>query len=92
VEGADVVYTDVWISMGDEAEADTRREIFSTYRVHGDLMSRADSEAVFMHDMPAHRGEEVSDDMLDHPSSIVFHQAENRLHAQKAILAELMGK
>ena len=92
VEGADVVYTDVWISMGDEAEADVRREIFSTYRVSGDLMSRADSEAVFMHDMPAHRGEEISDDMLDHPSSIVFHQAENRLHAQKAILAELMGK
>ena len=92
VEGADVVYTDVWISMGDEAEVDVRRDIFSTYRVDGDLMSRADSEAVFMHDMPAHRGEEISDDMLDHPSSIVFHQAENRLHAQKAILAELMGK
>ena len=92
VEGADVVYTDVWISMGDEAEADVRRDIFATYRVDGELMSRADSEAVFMHDMPAHRGEEISDDMLDHPSSIVFHQAENRLHAQKAILAELMGK
>ena len=92
VEGADVVYTDVWISMGDEAEADVRRDIFASYRVDGELMSRADSEAVFMHDMPAHRGEEVSDDMLDHPSSIVFHQAENRLHAQKAILAELMGK
>ena len=92
VEGADVVYTDVWISMGDEAEADVRREIFSTYRVDGDLMSCADSQAVFMHDMPAHRGEEVSDDMLDHPSSIVFHQAENRLHAQKAILAELMSR
>ena len=92
VEGADVVYTDVWISMGDEAEADVRRDIFATYRVDGELMSRADSEAVFMHDMPAHRGEEISDDMLDHPNSIVFHQAENRLHAQKAILAELMGK
>ena len=92
VEGADVVYTDVWISMGDETEADVRRDIFSTYRVDGNLMSRADSEAVFMHDLPAHRGEEVSEDMLDHPNSIVFHQAENRLHAQKAILAELMGK
>ena len=92
VEGADVVYTDVWISMGDEAEADVRRDIFASYRVDGELMSRADSEAVFMHDMPAHRGEEISDDMLDHPNSIVFHQAENRLHAQKAILAELMGK
>ncbi len=92
VDGADVVYTDVWISMGDEAEADARRGIFTKYRVDGGLMSRADSEAVFMHDMPAHRGEEVSEDMLDHPRSIVFHQAENRLHAQKAILAELMGE
>ncbi len=91
VEGADVVYTDVWISMGDEPEADERREVFSTYRVTGDLMERADSSAVFMHDMPAHRGEEIDDHMLDHPQSIVFHQAENRLHAQKAILAELLS-
>ncbi len=91
VEGADVVYTDVWISMGDEAEADERRDVFSTYRVTGDLMERADKSAVFMHDMPAHRGEEIDDQMLDHPQSIVFHQAENRLHAQKAILAELLS-
>ena len=91
VEGADVVYTDVWISMGDEAEADERRGVFSTYRVTGDLMERADKSAVFMHDMPAHRGEEIDDHMLDHPQSIVFHQAENRLHAQKAILAELLS-
>ncbi len=91
VEGADVVYTDVWISMGDEAEADERREVFSTYRVTGDLMDRADESAVFMHDMPAHRGEEIDEHMLDHPQSIVFHQAENRLHAQKAILAELLS-
>ena len=91
VEGADVVYTDVWISMGDEAEADARREIFSTYRIGDALMERADKSAVFMHDMPAHRGEEIEDGMLDHPKSIVFHQAENRLHAQKAILAELLG-
>ena len=91
VEGADVVYTDVWISMGDEAEAEERREIFSTYQIDPGLMERADGAAVFMHDMPAHRGEEISDDMLDHPQSIVFHQAENRLHAQKAILAELLG-
>ena len=66
VEGADVVYTDVWISMGDEAEADERRQVFSTYRVTGDLMERADESAVFMHDMPAHRGEEIDDHMLDH--------------------------
>lgn len=91
VDGADVIYTDVWISMGDEAEADERRDVFSTYRVTGDLIDRADKAAVFMHDMPAHRGEEIDDQMLDHPQSIVFHQAENRLHAQKAILAELLS-
>ena len=91
VEGADVIYTDVWISMGDEAEADERREVFATYRVDGELMERADRSAVFMHDMPAHRGEEIDEHMLDHPQSIVFHQAENRLHAQKAILAELLS-
>ena len=89
VEGADIVYTDVWISMGDEEEADERRAIFESYRVGAGLMERADDGAVFMHDMPAHRGEEIEDDMLDHPQSIVFDQAENRLHAQKAILAEL---
>ncbi len=91
VDGADVVYTDVWISMGDEEESDVRRRVFSTYRVDERLVSRADSGAVFMHDMPAHRGEEIAEDMLDHPQSIVFDQAENRLHAQKAILAELLG-
>ena len=91
VEGADVLYTDVWISMGDEAEADERRDVFTAYRVDGNLMERADKTAVFMHDMPAHRGEEIDDDMLDHPRSIVFHQAENRLHAQKAILADLLS-
>lgn len=91
VSGADVVYTDVWISMGDEEEADERRRIFTDYRVGSKLMEQADSAAVFMHDMPAHRGEEIEPDMLDHPQSIVFDQAENRLHAQKAILAELLG-
>ena len=91
VEGADVVYTDVWISMGDEAESDERRRVFAAYRVDERLMERADKRAVFMHDMPAHRGEEISEGMLDHPQSIVFSQAENRLHAQKAILADLLG-
>ena len=90
VSGADVVYTDVWISMGDEEEADVRRQVFADYRVGSGLMELADSDAVFMHDMPAHRGEEIEPDMLDHPQSIVFHQAENRLHAQKSILAELL--
>ena len=91
VEGADVVYTDVWISMGDEEEADERRRIFDSYRVTARLMERADEGAAFMHDMPAHRGEEIEPDMLDHPQSIVFDQAENRLHAQKAILADLLS-
>ncbi len=91
VEGSDVLYTDVWISMGDEAEAQERRDVFATYRVDGNLMERAAKTAVFMHDMPAHRGEEIDDSMLDHPQSIVFDQAENRLHAQKAILADLLS-
>ena len=91
VEGADVVYTDVWISMGDEAESDVRRRVFAKYQVNEGLMERADKGAAFMHDMPAHRGEEIAEGMLDHPQSIVFDQAENRLHAQKAILAELLG-
>ena len=90
VTGADIVYTDTWISMGDEAEAEERRRVFAAYEVNEELMKLAKPDASFMHDMPAHRGEEVSEDMLDGPSSIVFHQAENRLHAQKAILAELV--
>jgi len=89
VTGADIVYTDTWISMGDEAEAEERRSVFATYQVNEELMKLAKPDASFMHDMPAHRGEEVSEKVLDGPSSIVFHQAENRLHAQKAILAEL---
>jgi ornithine carbamoyltransferase len=87
--GADVVYTDVWVSMGQEAEEAERLETFGGYRVDSALMKGARDDAVFMHDMPAHRGLEVSEDMLDHPASVVFDQAENRLHAQKAILAEL---
>ena len=89
VRDADVVYTDVWVSMGQEAEEAERRAVFGEYRVDPDLMSGAKDDAVFMHDMPAHRGLEVSEEMLDHPSSVVFDQAENRLHAQKAILADL---
>ncbi len=87
--GADVVYTDVWVSMGDEDESEIRREAFSGYRVDETLMALARPGAIFMHDMPAHRGEEVSEGMLDHSGSVVFDQAENRLHAQKAILARL---
>ncbi len=89
VRGADVVYTDVWVSMGDEGEAKQRLSAFADYQVNEELMSFAKPDAVFMHDMPAHEGEEIAKGMLDHPRSAVFDQAENRLHAQNAILAEL---
>ena len=91
VQDADVVYTDVWVSMGQEAEEAERLDVFGGYRVDPALMNSAKKDAVFMHDMPAHRGLEVSEEMLDHPVSVVFDQAENRLHAQKAILAELFA-
>ena len=91
VGNADVVYTDVWISMGQETEKQERLKIFSDYRVSEDLVKEAKQDFVFMHDMPAHRGEEITEGMLDHPRSIVFDQAENRLHAQKVILAELFS-
>jgi ornithine carbamoyltransferase len=91
VAGADVVYTDVWASMGQEAQAQTRRGAFAGYTVDASLMSLAAPDALFMHDLPAHRGEEVTDDVIDGPQSVVFDQAENRLHAQKAVLAILLG-
>jgi ornithine carbamoyltransferase len=90
VRGADVVYTDVWASMGQEAEAEQRREAFAGYQVDDALMGQAKPDAVFMHCLPAHRDEEVSASVLDGPQSIVFDQAENRLHVQKAILYLLM--
>ena len=92
VRDADVVYTDVWVSMGQEDEKAERLRVFSDYQVNEELMKSAKPDAVFMHDMPAHRGEEISQGMLDHPQSVVFDQAENRLHAQKAILAELFSE
>ena len=90
VEGADAVYTDVWASMGQEAEAEVRKGIFRPYQVNASLMARAKPDAVFMHCLPAHRGEEVSAEVIDGPQSIVFDQAENRLHVQKAILHFLL--
>lgn len=87
--GADVVYTDVWVSMGDEAEAEDRLKSMAPYTVDSKLMSHASPDAVFMHCLPAHPGQEVSQEVLDSPQSIVFDQAENRLHVQKAILAIL---
>lgn len=91
VSEADVVYTDVWASMGQEHEAAERREYFAAYKVDADLMARARADAIFMHDLPAHRGEEVSSEVIDGPQSVVFDQAENRLHAQKALLALVLG-
>jgi ornithine carbamoyltransferase len=91
VAGADAVYTDVWASMGQESETEERRRIFWPYRVDMALMQRAGRDAVFMHCLPAHRGEEVTSDVADSPSSVIFQQAENRLHAQKAVLLSLLG-
>jgi len=91
VAGADVVYTDVWTSMGQEAEVEERRQAFSRYQVKSELMSLAKEDAILMHPLPAHRGEEVSETILDSPKSVVFDQAENRLHMQKALLAMLLG-
>jgi ornithine carbamoyltransferase len=91
VQGADAVYTDVWASMGQEDEAEGRREVFRPYQVDRALMELAQPDAVFMHCLPAHRGEEVSAEVLDGPQSVVLVQAENRLHVQKAILYLLMS-
>jgi ornithine carbamoyltransferase len=90
VGGADVVYTDVWASMGQESETDVRQSAFNGYTVDPNLMMQANADALFMHDMPAHYGEEVPQGMLDHPQSVAFPQAHNRLHAQKTILEFLL--
>jgi ornithine carbamoyltransferase len=92
VTGADAVYTDVWASMGQEAEKEKRARIFAPFQVNRRLMSQAKKDAIFMHCLPAHRGEEVTDEVIDSPSSVVYDQAENRLHVQKVILTLLMGK
>jgi len=91
VRGADVVYTDTWTSMGQEAENITRIKAFNGFQVDSALMSLADADAIFMHCLPAHRGQEVSDEVIESRASVVFDQAENRLHAQKAVLAQLLG-
>jgi ornithine carbamoyltransferase len=87
VEGADVVYTDAWYSMGQEAEANERRPIFQTYQVNSALMTLANPGAVFLHCLPAHRGDEVTNEVLDSPQSKVWQQAENRMHAARGLLA-----
>jgi ornithine carbamoyltransferase len=90
VAGADAVYTDAWISMGQEAEADIRRQVFAPYQVDGRLMACAKPGAAFMHCLPAHRGEEVTAEVIESSASAVFDQAENRLHCQKALLLMLL--
>jgi ornithine carbamoyltransferase len=92
VAGADAIYTDVWASMGQEAEKEKRARIFAPYQVNARLMGLAKKDAVFMHCLPAHRGDEVTDEVIDSPASIVYDQAENRLHVQKVILSLLLGK
>jgi ornithine carbamoyltransferase len=88
-EGADAIYTDVWASMGQESEADERQEIFAPFQVNEALMAHAADGALFMHCLPAHRGAEVTDTVIDSDVSVVFDQSENRLHTQKALLAML---
>jgi ornithine carbamoyltransferase len=90
VEGTDVVYTDAWTSMGQEAEAEERRDAFARYQVNESLMA-VSPNAVVMHCLPAHRGEEITSDVMDGPRSVIFEQSENRLHAQKALLVELLA-
>jgi len=91
VKDADVVYTDTWVSMGMESEKEKRVKTFMPYQVNNELMSKAKPDAIFMHCLPAYRGYEVTADVIDGPQSVVFDEAENRLHAQKAVLVKLMG-
>jgi ornithine carbamoyltransferase len=90
LEGAHAVYTDVWASMGQESEAAERLTVFAPYQVNERLLAQARPDAIFMHCLPAHRGEEVTDEVIESPRSVVFDQAENRLHAQKALLLMLL--
>jgi ornithine carbamoyltransferase len=91
VQGADIVYTDTWTSMGQEAENITRLKDFAMYQVDSALMALADREAIFMHCLPAHREQEVSEEVIESRASVIFDQAENRMHAQKAVLIQLLG-
>jgi ornithine carbamoyltransferase len=92
VEDAQIIYTDVWTSMGEEHEAAARLAAFAGYQVNDELFAHAAPEAVFMHCLPAHRGEEVTDSVMESARSVVFDEAENRLHAQKALLLMLLGR
>jgi ornithine carbamoyltransferase len=92
VAGVDAIYTDTWTSMGKEAEAELRRQVFAPYQVNEALMNLAGPGALFMHCLPAHRGEEVTAAVFESPRSVVFDQAENRLHCQKALLFLLLAR
>jgi len=89
-EGADALYTDVWVSMGDEAEKETREAAFRGFQINADLVARAKPDVWVLHDLPAHRGQEITDEVMDGPRAAIWDQAENRLHAQKAILESLL--
>ena len=91
ITNADVVYTDVWVSMGQEAETKQRRKAFTSFQVDSKMLSLAKKDAILMHPLPAHHGEEVAENLIYCPQSVVFDQAENRMHAQKAILADILG-
>jgi len=92
IKDADVVYTDTWVSMGQESEKQVRLKIFEPYRVDENLFSKAKEDAIFLHCLPAYRGYEVTEEVIDGPQSVIFDEAENRLHVQKAIMTILMGK
>ena len=91
IKDADIVYADVWTSMGYEQENITRLEVFKPYQINAELIKHAKPDYLFMHCSPAHRGEEVTGEIIDGPNSVVFHQAGNRLHAQKAVLVDLLS-
>ena len=91
VADADVIYTDVWASMGQENEKEERAVIFKNYQVNSELINYAKDDVIVMHCLPAHRGEEITDEVVDGPRSVVLDQAENRLHVQKAVMDILMG-
>ncbi len=91
VKDADIIYTDVWVSMGDEEEAEKRKKDFADYQINNEMLDHADEDVIVMHCLPAHRGVEITSEVMDGPHSVVFDQAENRLHAQKGLMVELMG-